>query len=77
MKIPFVDLNTQYKSIKNEIDSAIQRVLDSGWFVMGNEVIEFEKEFAQFNNVTHAIGVGSGTEALHIALRAMDIGHGD
>ena len=67
----------QYLSYKDEIDSAIQRVLDSGWFVMGNEVIEFEKEFAQFNNVTHAIGVGSGTEALHIALRAMDIGHGD
>jgi dTDP-4-amino-4,6-dideoxygalactose transaminase len=51
--------------------------LHSGWYVLGEEVIQFEKEFAQFNAVSHAIGVGSGTEALHIALRALDIGVGD
>jgi dTDP-4-amino-4,6-dideoxygalactose transaminase len=67
----------QYLSYRDEIDSAIQRVLDSGWYVLGNEVSEFEKEFAQFNTVSHAIGVGSGTDALHIALRAMDIGPDD
>ena len=67
----------QYISYKEEIDSAIQRVLDSGWYVLGKEVSAFEKEFAQFNAVSHAIGVGSGTDALHIALRALDIGFGD
>ena len=67
----------QYLSHKDEIDSAIQCVLDSGWYILGKEVTQFEKEFAQFNTVSHAIGVGSGTEALHIALRALDIGQGD
>ena len=77
LKILCANPKAQYISYKDEIDSAIRRVVDSGWYVLGNEVIEFEKEFAQFNKVTHAIGVGSGTEALHIALRAMDIGPGD
>ena len=67
----------QYLSYKEEIDSAIQRVLDSGWYVLGKEVSAFEKEFAQFNTVSHAIGVGCGTDALHIALRALGIGAGD
>jgi len=67
----------QYLSYRDDINSAIQRVLDSGWYILGEEVTQFEKEFAQFNTVSHAIGVGSGTEALHIALRAVDIGQGD
>ena len=67
----------QYLSYRDDINSAIQRVLDSGWYVLGEEVTRFEKEFAQFNTVSHAMGVGSGTEALHIALRALDIGQGD
>ena len=67
----------QYLSYRNDINSAIQRVLDSGWYVLGEEVTRFEKEFAQFNTVSYAVGVGSGTEALHIALRALDIGQGD
>jgi dTDP-4-amino-4,6-dideoxygalactose transaminase len=67
----------QYLSYREEIDLAIKRVLDSGWYVLGEEVREFEKEFAQFNIVSHAIGVGSGTDALHIALRALEIGAGD
>ena len=75
--IPCASPKAQYLSYRNDINSAIQRVLDSGWYVLGEEVTRFEKEFAQFNTVYHAVGVGSGTEALHIALRALDIGQGD
>jgi dTDP-4-amino-4,6-dideoxygalactose transaminase len=67
----------QYQSYRDEINSAIQRVLDSGWYVLGEEVNQFEREFSKFNNVSHTVGVGSGTEALHIALRALDIGQDD
>lgn len=75
--IPCANPKAQYLSYRDDINSAIQRVLDSGWYVLGEEVIRFEKEFAQFNAVSHAVGVGSGTDALHIALRALDIGQGD
>lgn len=67
----------QYQAHKAEIDAAIWRVLDKGWYVLGEEVKTFEAEFAAFLGVTQAIGVGSGTEALHIALRACGIGPGD
>jgi len=75
--IPCAKPKEQYQSYRDDINSAIQRVLDSGWYILGEEVIQFEKEFAQFNAVSNAMGVGSGTEALHIALRALDIGQGD
>ena len=75
--IPCANPKEQYQSYRDDINSAIQRVLDSGWYILGEEVIQFEKEFAQFNAVSNAMGVGSGTEALHIALRALDIGQGD
>jgi len=77
MMISCANPKAQYLSYRNDINSAIQRVLDSGWYVLGEEVTRFEKEFAQFNTVSYAVGVGSGTEALHIALRALDIGQGD
>ena len=67
----------QYLSYKSEIDAAISRVLDSGWYIIGKEVKAFEEEFAGYIGVAHGIGVGSGTEALHLALRACDIGRGD
>lgn len=75
--IPCANPKAQYLSCRDEINSAIQNVLDSGWYILGKEVKQFEQEFAAFNNVRHAIGVGSGTEALHMALRAMDVGPGD
>lgn len=75
--IPFFDLTKQYQSIQSEIDDATQRVLKSGWFILGKEVAAFEKEFAQYLGVAHASGVGSGTEALHLALLALGIGAGD
>jgi dTDP-4-amino-4,6-dideoxygalactose transaminase len=75
--IPFFDLTKQYESIQSEIDDATQRVLKSGWFILGKEVAAFEKEFAEYLGVAHALGVGSGTEALHLALLALGIGSGD
>jgi dTDP-4-amino-4,6-dideoxygalactose transaminase len=67
----------QYQAHKAEIDAAIHRVLDKGWYVLGEETRMFESEFATYIGVTEAIGVGSGTEALHIALAACGIGLGD
>jgi len=72
-----VDLVTQYKTLKSEMDAAIQRVLDSGYFIMGPELQAFEQEVAQFLDVKHAIGCASGTDALQIALMAHNIGPGD
>jgi dTDP-4-amino-4,6-dideoxygalactose transaminase len=67
----------QYQAHRGEIDEAIQRVLAGGRYVLGAEVQSFEAEFASYVGVAHAIGVGSGTEALHIALRACGVGPGD
>jgi dTDP-4-amino-4,6-dideoxygalactose transaminase len=75
--IPLVDLVTQYKSIQSEIDDAVQRVLLSGHFILGEEVRALEEEVAAFLGVRHAVGVASGTDALLIALRACGICPGD
>ena len=75
--IPFLDLTKQYDSIRSEIDSATARVLKSGWFILGPEVQAFEKEFAKYHGAKFASGVGSGTEAIHIALLALGVGAGD
>jgi dTDP-4-amino-4,6-dideoxygalactose transaminase len=75
--IPLVDLKAQYRSIKSEIDAAVERVLDSGQFVLGEEVAAFEREFAAFCGTSDAIAVNSGTSALHLALLAAGVGPGD
>lgn len=67
----------QYLSYKNDIDAAISRVLDSGWYILGDEVKTFEEEFARYIGVSYGIGVGSGTEAIHLALASCGIGSGD
>jgi dTDP-4-amino-4,6-dideoxygalactose transaminase len=77
MKVPFLDLKAQYESIKEEINEAIQKVLDSCAFAGGPFVEEFENNFAEFCQVKHCAGVGSGTEALWLALLALGVGHGD
>jgi dTDP-4-amino-4,6-dideoxygalactose transaminase len=77
MKIPFVDLKMQYLSIKDEIDAAIQGVIDETSFIMGDEVRAFESEFAQFCEAKFAVGVSSGTDALHMTLLACGVGRGD
>ena len=76
-KIPFLDITATYKELKDEIDHAIQRVLSSGWFILGEEVKAFEKEFASYCGVKHCVGVSNGLDALHLALRAWDIGPSD
>lgn len=75
--IPFIDLHAQYTSIKSEIHSAIDNVLETGQFILGPEVAAFEDEFAAYCQVSHAVGVNSGTSALHLALLAAGIGPGD
>ena len=75
--IPCADPKSQYLSYKSDIDKSIKRVLDSNWYVLGREVKLFEDEFANYNNASYAIGVANGTDALQIALRALDIGPGD
>src|SRR6478736_5736627 len=73
----FADPHAAYKSRKAEIDAAVVRVLESGRFVLDQEVAAFESEFATWIGVDHAIGVGNGTEALHLAFAALGIGPGD
>ena len=75
--IPFVDLKAQYAGIKQEVNAAIQGILDSCQFTLGSEVVEFEKEFAAYSGSVHGLGVNTGTSALHLALLAADIGPGD
>jgi dTDP-4-amino-4,6-dideoxygalactose transaminase len=75
--IPFLDLKAQYKSIKPEIDAAVINVLESGQFVLGEFVANFERDFAAYCGARQAIGVNSGTSALHLALLAAGVGPGD
>ena len=75
--IPMVDLQRQYRRLKTDIDNAIQAVLDSAQFILGPNGAELEKEIALYHNVSHAIGVASGTDALLLSLRACGIGAGD
>jgi dTDP-4-amino-4,6-dideoxygalactose transaminase len=75
--IPFNDLGRGVAELRNELDDALARVLDSGWFVLGGEGRAFEDEFAAAAGAPHAVGVGSGTDAIELALRALGIGPGD
>jgi dTDP-4-amino-4,6-dideoxygalactose transaminase len=75
--IPFIDLRAQYHGIKSEINAAVLAVLGSCEFTLGSEVAEFEEEFAAYTRSTFAIGVNSGTSALHLALLAANVGPGD
>ena len=75
--IPFLDLRAAYLEIKSEIDAAIARALDSGWYIGGGEVEAFEAEWAAYCKAKHAIGVANGLDALQLTLRAMDVGQGD
>ncbi len=75
--VPFIDLRRQYHGIKRDIDAAISEVLEKGRFILGEKVEQFEKAFARYSKAKHCISVGSGTEALHIGLRAAGIKPGD
>lgn len=77
MKIPFLNLRAAYLELKTEIDEAVARVLDSGWYLLGEELHSFEQAYAKYIDVKHCIGVGNGLDALHLCLRAWGIGAGD
>jgi dTDP-4-amino-4,6-dideoxygalactose transaminase len=77
MKIPFLNLKLPHIDLRKDLLEAFERVLDSGWYIQGNEVNLFEKEFAYYCEVDHCIGVGNGLDALNLILRAYDIGQGD
>lgn len=77
MKIPFLDLTAPYNELQFELDAAYRRVMESGWYILGQETEAFESEFAAYCGVKHCIGVGNGLDALHLILRALDIGSGD
>jgi dTDP-4-amino-4,6-dideoxygalactose transaminase len=75
--VPFVDLKAQYKSIKPEVDAAIQHILENTQFILGAEVAELEKEFATYSGALYGMGVNNGTSALHLAMLAAGIKPGD
>lgn len=77
MTVPFLDLQAASLELQDGLDDAYRRVMHSGWYILGKEVEAFEIEFAAYCGVKHCIGVGNGLEALHLILRAMDIGPGD
>lgn len=77
IRVPYLDLKAQYRSIKTEIDSAISKVLDSCQFVLGPEVSDFEKAFAAYCGTSECVALNSGTSALHLALLAAGVGTGD
>jgi len=75
--IPFLNLRAPYRELQAELDAAYRRVMESGWYILGEEVETFEAEYAAYIGVQHCIGVGNGLEALHLILRAYGIGPGD
>ncbi|MCX7747166.1 MAG: DegT/DnrJ/EryC1/StrS family aminotransferase [Clostridia bacterium] len=77
MMVPFLSLSEAYFELKDELDFAISNVLKKGWYILGSELEEFEKEFANFTGTEYCIGVANGLEALMLVLRAWEIGEGD
>lgn len=77
MTIPFLDLKSPYLELKDELDTAYRRVMESGWYILGKEAEAFEAEFATYCETKYCIGVANGLEALHLIIRAYDIGPGD
>jgi dTDP-4-amino-4,6-dideoxygalactose transaminase len=75
--IPFLSLEAAYKELQSEIESAVLASMQTGWYILGPEVDAFENEFATYCEASHCVGVANGLDALHLALRAMDVGPGD
>lgn len=75
--VPFQDLEASYRELKEELDAAYQRFMGSGWYVLGEEVASFEREYAAYCAALHCVGVGHGLDALRLALDACEIGPGD
>lgn len=77
MRVPFLDVGAATRELRPELDAAVARVLDSGWYLLGRELEAFERAFADFVGVRHAVAVGSGLDALSLSLRAFGVGEGD
>lgn len=77
MNIPFLDLKAGYIELQAEIDAAIKRVLDTGWYILGEEVEAFERDYATYCEAKHCVGVANGLDALHLGLLALGVGAGD
>ena len=77
MSVPFLDLGAAYRELQTQIESAVLASMRTGWYILGPEVEAFESDFATYCDAAHCVGVASGLDALHLALRAMDVGPGD
>jgi dTDP-4-amino-4,6-dideoxygalactose transaminase len=77
MKVAFLDLKAGYLELQIEIDAAIKRVLDSGWYILGEEVDAFEQEYAAYCEARYCVGVANGLDALHLGLLALGVEAGD
>ena len=77
MNVPFLDLSAATAELSEPLHQAMGRVVDSGWYILGHEVAQFEEAFARYCGVSHCVGVANGLQALELALRAWDIGEGD
>src|SRR3990172_3915045 len=76
-EVPFLDMKSDYLELKDELDQAYGRVMESGWYILGGEVEGFEREFAAYVGCKHCVGVGNGLEALQLILMGYGIGAGD
>jgi dTDP-4-amino-4,6-dideoxygalactose transaminase len=77
MNVPFLDLGPLYRELREELDAASRRVMESGRYILGDELLAFEQEFAAYCGARYCIGVGNGLDALHVILRGLGIGPGD
>lgn len=77
LSVPFLDVGASYQALRPELDAAVARVLQSGWYLLGAELEAFESEYAAYAGAGHAVGVANGLDALSLALRAMNVGPGD
>ena len=76
-RVPFLDLRAPYLELRTQLDAALLAVAESGWYLLGAPLEEFERAFARFVGVKHCVGVANGLDALQLALRALGVGHGD
>jgi dTDP-4-amino-4,6-dideoxygalactose transaminase len=77
MNVPFLDIQAAYLELKEQIDAAMRRVMESGWYVLGEETAAFERDYAAYCSAAHCVGVANGLDALHLALLALGVQPGD
>ena len=77
MRVPFLNFEPMHAKLRSEMMEAFEKVYDGYWYIMGNHLKTFEKEYAQFNQVNHAIGISNGLDALYLSLKSLGIGEGD